>query len=144
MNEIKGFFGKYRWLSNFWYAPVMYGGIIYPTNEHAYQAAKTDNEQLHKEVLVLTSPMDVKKWGYTIRLKSDWDSIKYGIMKSIVVDKFTRNKHLTLWLIATKDAYLEETNTWNDTYWGVSGGIGLNNLGNILMEVRSELSLKTE
>jgi predicted NAD-dependent protein-ADP-ribosyltransferase YbiA (DUF1768 family) len=57
-------------------------------------------------------------------------------MMSLVQDKFTRNKFLGLWLKATGDAYLEETNTRGDTYWGVCDGIGSNNLGSILMTVR--------
>lgn len=139
MKEIKGFFGKYRWLSNFWYAPVMYESIIYPTNEHAYQAAKSDNPLVRSLVVAIASPFDAKKWGYDISLRSDWETQKRGIMKSIVSDKFNRNKHLRVWLLATGDKYLEETNTWGDTYWGVCDGNGSNHLGYILMEVRSEL-----
>ena len=42
-------------------------------------------------------------------------------------------------LLGTGDTYLEEGNTWNDTFWGVCNGVGENNLGRILMEVREEL-----
>jgi len=41
MFTINTFRGKYRFLSNFYYAEVNYEGIRYPTVEHAYQAAKT-------------------------------------------------------------------------------------------------------
>lgn len=139
MKEIKGFFGKYRWLSNFWYAPVIFEGIIYPTNEHAYQAAKVTNPLTRSLVLAIATPKDARNWGKGISLRSDWDSAKRDIMKSIVVDKFTRNIHLKLWLLATKEAYLEETNDWGDTYWGVYNGSGSNHLGYVLMEVRSLL-----
>ena len=42
-------------------------------------------------------------------------------------------------LLATGDAELVEGNTWGDRFWGVSGGNGLNWLGRLLMEVRSDL-----
>ena len=42
-------------------------------------------------------------------------------------------------LVATGDAELIEGNHWNDTCWGVCKGIGQNNLGKILMEVRDML-----
>lgn len=38
-DAITGFFGEYRYMSNFWYAKVRLDSTIYPTVEHAYQAA---------------------------------------------------------------------------------------------------------
>jgi predicted NAD-dependent protein-ADP-ribosyltransferase YbiA (DUF1768 family) len=42
-------------------------------------------------------------------------------------------------LLETGNLYIEETNTWNDTYWGVCGGKGRNKLGKILMVIREDL-----
>jgi predicted NAD-dependent protein-ADP-ribosyltransferase YbiA (DUF1768 family) len=42
-------------------------------------------------------------------------------------------------LLATGQAQLVEGNTWNDTYWGVCHGEGLNVLGMLLMQVRADL-----
>ena len=39
-DNIKGFFGGYRWLSNFHVCDVMFEGDLYPSSENAYQAAK--------------------------------------------------------------------------------------------------------
>lgn len=39
-HTIKGFFGDYRWLSNFGQAQVQLDGVTYPSVEVAYQAAK--------------------------------------------------------------------------------------------------------
>jgi predicted NAD-dependent protein-ADP-ribosyltransferase YbiA (DUF1768 family) len=41
-------------------------------------------------------------------------------------------------LMATGDAYLEETNTWDDVYWGVCNGVGKNMLGRMLMYIRGK------
>ena len=58
-------------------------------------------------------------------------------MCAIVLDKFTRNPYLAEMLVETGDRYLEESNHWNDTCWGVCDGIGTNWLGKILMDVRT-------
>lgn len=60
-------------------------------------------------------------------------------MYLVVKSKFEQNSDLKDKLIATGDEYLEEGNTWNDTYWGVCRGKGKNILGKILMRVREEL-----
>lgn len=52
--------------------------------------------------------------------------------------KFSDDK-LRSMLLATGEEYLVEGNTWGDKYWGVCGGIGLNHLGKLLMQVRDEL-----
>ena len=41
--KIGEFDGKFRFLSNFYPSPIFYDGILYPTVEHAFQAAKTVN-----------------------------------------------------------------------------------------------------
>ena len=57
----------------------------------------------------------------------------------------TENEVLKALLLATGDAELQEGNTWNDTFWGVSSktGKGKNTLGKILMKVRGELQQNT-
>ena len=72
-------------------------------------------------------------------MRTDWEQIKVGVMKDLVLQKFTKHKELKEKLLATGDAYLEETNTWNDIFWGVCKGKGQNHLGKILMEVRKEI-----
>ena len=47
-------------------------------------------------------------------------------------------------LLETGDAYLEETNYWKDTYWGKCNGVGLNNLGEMLMKIRDNLRINHE
>jgi hypothetical protein len=52
MNRISSFSGEYRWLSNFWIAPIIpfNDNISYPSSEHAYQAAKTQNLEIRKTI----------------------------------------------------------------------------------------------
>lgn len=136
--EIKGFFGDYRWLSNFHACPVYYEGLIFQSVEHAYQAAKlaTDEERLPFTNPDLT-PGQAKQLGGKVKLAGDkWDSRRVDIMSAIVFDKFYRNTDLRKKLAETGQAYLEETNTWGDEFWGVCGNKGENHLGNILTCVR--------
>jgi predicted NAD-dependent protein-ADP-ribosyltransferase YbiA (DUF1768 family) len=45
-------------------------------------------------------------------------------------------------VVPTGDAELVEGNTWNDRFWGVCRGKGRNELGRILMRVRTGLTVE--
>lgn len=139
LKAIKYFVGEYRFLSNFYICPVKYGNLRYPSAEHAFQAAKTLNADDRRMIHSACSPAIAKKWGRTIRLRADWDVIKDGIMYDIVYAKFSQNDRLRNMLLATDNAVLEEGNTWGDMYWGTVRGIGRNQLGLTLMQVRKVL-----
>ena len=135
---IDGFFGEYRFLSNFWNAPVSYEGITYQNNECAFQAMKTlDKEE--RMAFADLAPNEGKRKGRRVTLRKDWEEVKTDIMLDICRAKFSQNEDLKAKLLATGDEYLQETNTWNDTCWGVCRGKGENRLGKILMQVREEL-----
>jgi len=138
---IEKFSGKYRFLSNFYRASVIYEGIQYPSVEHAYQAAKTLSETERKFIKKLRKPVEAKRAGKKVRLRANWESIKKQVMEELVRDKFTRHAHLKVALLKTGDVELQEGNTWNDYFWGVDLKTkhGQNNLGKILMKVRDEL-----
>ena len=59
-------------------------------------------------------------------------------MYDLLKQKFSNPVYKEL-LLSTGNAYLEETNTWNDCFWGVCNGEGLNNLGKSLMILRNDL-----
>lgn len=134
-NNIKGFFGEYRWLSNFHESNVYFENLIYTSTENAYQAAKCVDAKKRLEFLGIT-PSQSKKLGRSVEVRSDWQDVKYDIMALVVFDKFYRNLELRTLLVNTGSKYIEETNHWKDMYWGVYNGVGENNLGKILMKVR--------
>ena len=135
-NEIKGFFGDYRFLSNFHQCPVYFDGVMYPSTENAFMAAKT-LDPLQREQFRYIEPKEAKALGRKIQLREDWESVKYDVMASVCFDKFYRNKGIREKLLETGNAYLEETNHWNDKIWGVCDGEGQNNLGKILTNIRT-------
>lgn len=135
-----GFFGPFRFLSNFHYVDVEMDGLIYPTTEHAYQAAKSDDPEVRAFFANgVNTPGGARRLGQEIPLHPEWHTrIKYEVMLNLTRKKFAKEP-LKRMLLETGDMYLEETNHWGDVYWGVCNGKGENNLGKILMLVRDEL-----
>lgn len=142
-NNVKGFYYEYRFLSNFHQCTVYFEGICYNSSESAYMAAKTENTTIRKQISLM-EPSEAKKFGRTIELRENWSEIKFDVMSVILFDKFYRNDDLRKWLIATGDKYLEESNHWNDIFYGVCNGKGENNLGKILMGIREFWKIKNK
>lgn len=137
-DNIKGFFGQYRWLSNFHICPITYQGVNFNSTEEAYQAAKCDDiEDMQK--FVGLAPNKAKQLGQKVKLREDWEQVKLEIMDYVCWCKFRYNEDLKQKLLLTGDKYLEETNWWNDKFWGVCNGVGENHLGKILMKIRKKL-----
>ncbi len=146
--QIKGFFGDYRYLSNFYDAAVYYEGLKYPSSECAYQAAKLMPE--YRSAFTIITPAQSKKlwkrYGEVALMDQsaeEWNDRKYDVMSSIVFDKFLRHGDLRNKLLGTGHKYLEERNWWKDADWGVDINLGGTNwLGIILMNVRTFWSNK--
>lgn len=143
---IRDFRGPFRWLSNFQEAEVEYEGDLYPTTEHAYQAAKTLDPEERKLVREQATPGYAKRLGRQVTMRPNWDDMKAEVMLEVTRQKYTRHQHLRERLLGTGNAYLEEGNTWHDNFFGVCSCSdcqdtkdGLNILGKIVMIVREEL-----
>jgi N-glycosidase YbiA len=137
-NNIKGFFGEYRWLSNFEVCDVYFDGDLYASTEAAYMSGKTLDPEIRKQFQKSSGilPKEARKLGQLIPVRNDWADVRYDTMAVVIFDKFYRNKELREKLLNTDGKYLEETNHWGDVYWGVCNGKGESNLGKILMSVR--------
>jgi hypothetical protein len=133
------FSGEYSFLSNFHPSPVLMDGQQYPTVEHAFQAAKTNSVAERQVIQMISTPGQAKRQGRKVTLRGEWEVIKLGVMLQLLRRKFDPDSVLAYELLATGDKELIETNTSNDTYWGVCGGKGENHLGKLLMQVRNEL-----
>lgn len=133
---IDSFQGQYRFLSNFWPVEVVLDGVAYPSVEHAYQAAKTHNEQQRHEIRNAKTPGDAKRLGRRVDKRPDWDDVKLATMSRLLVQKFAHSA-LRAKLDATNGESLIEGNTCGDTFWGVCRGVGENHLGKLLMQIRS-------
>jgi hypothetical protein len=136
---IYGFFGEYSFLSNFHLCEIPFEGLIYPSTEYAFQAAKTLDIQERKFIRTATTCGKAKRAGMTVTLRSDWEGIKIGIMYDVNMTKYETYPELKEKLLATGEEELVEGNTWGDTFWGQVDGIGKNYLGLVLMQIRKEL-----
>jgi len=146
---IRGFRGEYQFMSNFMYVPVEYDGVIYPTNEHAFQAAKFADREYRAVIKAAKSPEEAKSLGKTRKypLRDGWDDgLAVQVMSYINAQKFRKPKYRDL-LLDTGEAILVETNRWNDDIWGDSTNTstpGRNQLGIILMAIREALQAEED
>ena len=139
-----GFFGPHRFLSNFYpcRVGVYWLGTLFPSTEHAYQAAKFP-KVYHKEFVDITAGRSKKLAREIVKADSSlyddemWCRVKDTVMSQLVFQKFTNNQDLKEMLLSTGEKRLEETNSWGDVYWGVCKGTGKNKLGKILMATRN-------
>ena len=137
LNEINSFRGEYSFLSNFEKCTIEFEGLTYPSVEHAFQAAKTlDTDK--RLSFTKGSPGCAKRMGRRLELRPDWEEIKDSVMYACLKSKF-QNDDMRKKLIATGDAVLIEGNNHGDHYWGMVNGEGKNNLGRLLMQIRSEI-----
>jgi ribA/ribD-fused uncharacterized protein len=138
------FDGENEFLSNFYHSPIFYEGIVYPTNEHFFQAMKTLDPEERKEIAAADTPGQAKRMGRSVTLRPDWERIKVDVMRTGLMLKFT-DAALAKKLLDTGDEELVEGNWWHDNTWGnchcpkCSRLGGRNLLGMLLMEVRKEL-----
>lgn len=132
--------GKIKnWFSNFVISPIESEGIIYNSVENYFQAHKTLDIRIRKYIASLT-PGGAKSIGRKVKLRADWEQVKYDVMLSGLRLKF-KIPNFKEQLLATGYDTIIEWNNWNDKIWGVSikDNRGQNLLGNALMLIREEL-----
>lgn len=139
---IDSFKAEYAFLSNFYMTLIYYEGIVYQSTEHAFQAAKTLNQDVRLEIAHLPTCAKAKAKGRQVNMRHDWEQVKNKVMLDLCRIKFSKNP-LKSMLLSTKNEELVEGNTWNDKTWGrvKENGewIGENRLGKTLMLVRDEI-----
>jgi ribA/ribD-fused uncharacterized protein len=148
-DAILGFFGEYAWLSNFEvlkrpaFREVNNIEYLFTSSEAYYMSCKNDDPN-YLLLLELCDPKQARRLGTSVILRDNWDRVRYMSMYRAVRAKFFENEYLAEKLVNTGDKYLEETNNWDDKYWGVGymDRLGENNLGKVLMTVREELQCR--
>ncbi|KAL3630919.1 hypothetical protein CASFOL_023903 [Castilleja foliolosa] len=122
----------------------------WPSVEHYYQAQKFVglNDPVAKkcleEIKNAKSPEEAARLGRTTQrqrpdlVRSDWDSVKTDIMYRALKCKFSMYPNLTSMLLSTTGSVIVEASP-HDLFWGGGrDGEGLNYLGRLLMQLRSE------
>jgi ribA/ribD-fused uncharacterized protein len=141
--------GHYGCFSNLYRRPMVFAGRTYPTAEHAYQAGKPRKPEVRDWLMAAPSPslLAMAAHGlYSWDIVPGWSKGRYDRMRAVVGAKFAQHPDLAEILLSTGDARIVESATVDNEVnrrWGcVKRGdqwIGMNWLGEILMDVREEL-----
>jgi len=140
---------EHKFLSNFYLCEVEFVGIIYPSVEHAYMSAKS-NEEVEIDgvkynwkkycALPTVSPGKIKSESRFVTLVDNWDYLRMHIMHVCLLNKFSK-PDMRARLLATGDQNIQEGNWHGDRFWGVdlreNPNVGENHLGRLLMEIRN-------
>jgi ribA/ribD-fused uncharacterized protein len=145
---IDSFKGDFDFLSNFYPSPITLpewhpaAGVVAPTVEHAFQAAKTEIDRLEAlKVIQADSPSAAKRLGRRVILRPYWEKERVAVMLNLLRLKFEPETDLAFRLLNTRYSQLVEGNNWGDRFWGQVDGHGTNMLGRLLMLVRAELDV---
>jgi ribA/ribD-fused uncharacterized protein len=195
-SPILGFNPPHEFGSNFFPAPV----FGFPTNEHAFVAAKSTNPVVREVVRCLATPGRAKRYGGKravveakplillaherqevvaraaavelmarasnvspekvaeltataaglrtvaasgnaprLIVRPAWETLRLAVMTTLCRAKFASHAACQAWLLNSGERPIVEVNSWRDTFWGQCDGVGENQLGRILMQVRGEL-----
>lgn len=109
---------------------------IYKSAETAFQACKIADKAERIKIFKDLDGYQAKKLGRHVNIRSDWNDIRVAVMYAVLQQKFKDPKLMTQ--LRAIEGYIQEDNTWNDTFWGVCNGKGQNVLGQLLMKIRNE------
>ena len=132
--------------ANSYRAPIIIDGEIWPSSKHYFQAKKfkdpfnySSTMNARMDIRVARSSLEATEIVRNLPLRSNWKRVKNKLMFKALAEKFTQHKHLYDLLISTGDAPIIE-HTGRDSYWGDGeNGSGKSILGNLLMQLRSQL-----
>lgn len=145
----------YGAFSNFSSHPIQMPGengdfSTWQSVEHYYQAHKFVRVDDHvgkncfEDIKNAKSPEEAAQLGRKMQrqcpdlVRSDWESIKINVMYRALKCKFSTYSNLTSMLLSTAGSVLVEASP-HDLFWGGGrDGEGLNYLGRLLMQLRSE------
>lgn len=112
MNAITDFHNEFYWLDNMYLVSVDWSrNVVFNSTEQGFVYFKTTNLATRKEILTIGDPYEVKALGRAMKMRPDWDNIKYGVMYELVRQKFHQHPKLRKKLLATGDRVLIEGNT---------------------------------
>lgn len=136
--------------SNLYRREIEFEGETFATSEHAYQAGKARKPEVRAWLMAAPSPalLAMAAHGlYYWDVSPGWSRTKFDRMRGVLRAKFTQHVDLRDLLVSTGTARLVETATVDsevNRLWGEVNGRGQNMLGELLMELRTELRAETD
>jgi|GEM_PF-4688669 len=136
--------GRYAALSNYAAFPLHIDGEVWRSVEHYYQAQKFSSPVFGRAIAEASSPSEAKRlaWsrGFHEAVRGDWDEVRIEIMKRALTEKFRQHPLAEMTLKGTWPLPLVEISP-EDEFWGKTrSGVGLNRLGELMMEIRERLT----
>ena len=145
--DIVGFYEReFYCFSNFSSFQVEWGGRVWQTSEHAYQASHffETAPELVEQIFQANSAHEAYKLAKanTDRAPENWDEKKVAIMEDIIRHKLEQNPYILHKLRQTGGLLIVEDSPKDDFWgWGPEKD-GRNELGKIWMKLRDELVTK--
>lgn len=129
-------------LNNFSAHAVEFEGILYPTSEHAYQAAKCLDLQGKNEIRNAKSPLlakQVSNGKFKHARRADWNEVKLDVMERILRAKLDQHEEVRGVLLKTGNDLIAEDSPV-DNFWGIGKNKdGENHLGKLWMKIRESM-----
>jgi ribA/ribD-fused uncharacterized protein len=127
--------------NNFSAHAIEFRGRLYPTCEHAYQAAKCADPEGQEAIRNAHSPLEAKRLSNeTYRAARDpyWGNKKIAVVEEILRAKLAQHPEAQEALRKSGDEEIVEDSP-TDYFWGAGAdGSGQNMLGKLWMKIRDE------
>lgn len=132
---------KFYVFNNFSAHAIEFRGKLYPTCEHAYQAAKCTDPEGQDAIRSTRSPLQAKSLAnetYKAAKDPDWGSKKVSVAEEILRAKLAQHPEARKALGKSADEDIVEDSS-TDYFWGAGAdGSGQNVLGKLWMKIRDE------
>jgi N-glycosidase YbiA len=128
----------YGCFSNFANYPFTLDDMLWQSVEHFYQASKYEGTPYLKIIQSASDSKEAYRLSkqFSEHRRPDFKEYKLDYMKRGTMQKFKENPDILKILLETGDETIIER-CGNDIYWGQDeNGVGENNMGKILMQVR--------
>lgn len=131
--------GPHKSFSNWYSCPFKWNRITWANSEQALMSMKSFDKDYQKKIRKATNPADAKRLGRAVKLRQDWDQVKFNLMVEILFAKFSQHPDLAEILLETGTQSIHED--CNDPWWagGPNYPGGKDMLGRALMLVRKRL-----
>jgi ribA/ribD-fused uncharacterized protein len=140
------FRGELYYLSNFYPdSPFYFKKTKFKTSEHFFMTFKTLDKLEQSKIINAPTASAAKKLGKLVKLRPDWEDIKFNVMYMAIYLKFTQNTDILEKLLNIDDDLLIENNIHHDDVWGNClcpkhvDKNGQNYLGRLLKKLKYDL-----
>jgi ribA/ribD-fused uncharacterized protein len=138
---IKFYTPRFYVFNNFSAHAIEFRGKLYPTCEHAYQAAKCTDPQGQEAIRSARSPFEAKRLAnetYKAARDPDWGNKKVAVVEEILRAKLAQHPEAQEAVRESGNEDIVEDSP-TDYFWGEGAdGSGQNMLGKLWMKIRGE------